>query len=84
MSVHKKYDSLILELLLLSSLRKLGGECSVHQDVKNELEAFTRRMYGYVREKSINTLRGIYNSDKDGRRDDHLNDNQTRPDFHLA
>lgn len=39
MSVHKQYDSLILELLLLSSLRKLGGECSVHQDVKNELEA---------------------------------------------
>ena len=59
MSVHKKYDSLILELLLLSSFRKLGGECSVHQDIKNELEVFTRLVCRHAWEKSANTLRGI-------------------------
>lgn len=59
MSVHKQCDSLILELLFLSSFRKLGGECSVHQDVKNELEVFTHLVYGHAREKSVNSLRGM-------------------------
>ena len=43
-------------LLLLFSFRKLGDKWSVDQEVTDELEAFTCLMYGYAREKSVNSV----------------------------
>ena len=37
--------------------RKLGGEWHVTADMANDIEAFTCLMYGYVREKSIDSVR---------------------------
>ena len=53
----EQYDSVMLPvLLLLFSFRKLGDKWSVDQEVTDELEAFTCLMYGYAREKSVNSV----------------------------
>jgi len=49
----------VLLLLLLFSFRKLGDEWSADQNVTGELEAFACLMYGYAREKSVNSVRSI-------------------------
>ena len=46
-------------VLFLFSFRKLGDEWSVDQDVTDELKAFTYLMYGYTREKSVDSVRSI-------------------------
>ena len=46
-------------LLRLFSFGKLGDKCSEDQEVTDELEAFTCLIYGYAREKSVNTVRNI-------------------------
>lgn len=49
----------VLLLLSVFSLRKLGDEWSVDQEVTVELEAFAYPMYGHAREKSVNSVRSI-------------------------
>ena len=39
--------------------RSLGDDWSVGAEIIDELEAFTCLMYGYAREKSLNTVRSL-------------------------
>ncbi|XP_068234763.1 uncharacterized protein [Palaemon carinicauda] len=41
------------------AFRKLGDEWSVEPETIDDIEAFTCLMYGYSRQKSIDTVRGI-------------------------
>ena len=56
--------------LSLFSFGKLCDEWSEDQEVTYELEAFTRLIYGYVRVKSVSTLRSIILSKVVGENDE--------------
>ena len=59
-NILEQHDFVILPMLLrLFSFGKLGDECSEDQEVTDEFEAFTCLIYGYAREKSVNTVRNI-------------------------
>ena len=49
----------VLLLLSVFSLRKIGDEWSVDQEVTDELETFACLMYGHAWEKSVNSVRSI-------------------------
>ena len=58
----EQHDSVMLPvLLLLFSFGKLCDEWSEDQEVTDELEAFTCLIYGYVRVKSVSTVKLVSN-----------------------